>query len=687
MSNDASTLYEALQEGTELGPEHHRFKLIKHNAQHELGQLWQAEDIGVAGNPLVSLLIINPAMLQQSAFAEGIKKHAALSKQLQNKHIAECYGFFSHKGGLLFLSYEKLDGLTLASMVKRGSQLNESQRLGLIKQVAYAVDMGFQKLRAPHGVLHPETIFINRRGGVKVTLFALREIFTQLTELSAKPLKHVQYQAPEAFHPGKLSRKADVYAFAAMLYELLTGKAPFSDKEGEAERVRKQLEKPAEFDDEQWENFQKAFATDIEERYPNCSELVKAVFTAKPEEEEKPAAAEEPAEEASDAEQADSKAKAEKGTATATEESAEGIDGEEEKPGLKAKLAGMLNLPRPVKLGLLSGAIFAVGFTLGWFISDFLNFKTQDFQKMQIAKQQEALNQMYSSLEAQQELAKKQKDEIEELQLNNTVLKQQLQIAKGKVKSNDPEKPGNQIFKDQIDTHIYGPEMVLLPSGEFRMGDQADIGDDNEKPVHIVHIDKPFAISRFEVTFAQYDAFADATDREQPDDNGWGRGNQPVINVSWRDALAYVNWLKKETGQPYRLPSEAEWEYAARAGTLTPYWWGEEMQPNMAVCASCGSQWDGKQPAPVGSFKANPWGLHDMTGNVDEWVADCYEDDYKRAPIDGSAYTTRPCVDKVMRGGSWFDIERLIRPASRYRHPIDARRNTWGFRVALDIEE
>ena len=173
---------------------------------------------------------------------------------------------------------------------------------------------------------------------------------------------------------------------------------------------------------------------------------------------------------------------------------------------------------------------------------------------------------------------------------------------------------------------------------------------------------------------------------QKPSDEGWGRGNRPVVNVSWRDAEAYTEWLASETGQPYRLPTEAEWEYAARAGSLTTYWWGNRMQQNVAVCADCGSEWDGKQTAPVGTFPANSWGLHDMTGNVDEWVADCYADNYEQAPLDGSAYTERACQDRVMRGGSWFEINRLIRPASRYRHPQESTRNSWGFRVALDVQ-
>jgi formylglycine-generating enzyme required for sulfatase activity len=670
MSNTPDSIYQSLQEDTLLGPEHHRFKLVKHIAAHLLGQLWQAEDVGVAGNPLVTLLVINPTLLKQGSFAEGIKKHASLSKQLQNKHIAECYGFFPHPGGLLFLSYEKLDGLTLENMLQKGSSLAPPQQLGLLRQIAYAIDMGYQKLHSPHGCISPSAIFINRKGGVKLTLSALRESLESVTDLIQGPLPYHQYQSPEAFHPGKLSRKTDVYSFSAIAYELLTGKAPFSSTDTEADRVRKELEQPVALDEEQWTALQKAFSTDIDERFSTCTELMKEVFPSKKEE-------------TPEAEKAEDKK-----TSADTPDLAEEDDSIETKPSLKDKLKSLtaISIPKPVLYTALGSAVFLAGYLVGWSISELINFKEKDFQALQIEKQQEALQQMYASLQAQQEIQTKREQQLADVKLDKTVLQQQLDAAKKQLKGAEPDEPGQQIFKDQIDNQSYGPEMVLLPSGDFRMGDQAGIGDDNEKPVHVVNIDKPFAISRFEVTFSEYDAFAKATKRPLPNDEGWGRGNQPVINVSWRDAVAYTTWLKNETGQPYRLPSEAEWEYAARGGTLTTYWWGNELKPNIAACAGCGSPYDGKKPAPVGIFPANGWGLHDMTGNVDEWVADCYADNYQLAPIDGSAYKEKACKNRVMRGGSWFEIDRLIRPASRYRHPVDSKRNSWGFRVALDIQ-
>ena len=195
------------------------------------------------------------------------------------------------------------------------------------------------------------------------------------------------------------------------------------------------------------------------------------------------------------------------------------------------------------------------------------------------------------------------------------------------------------------------PEMVVIPAGSFRMGCLSGDCYRNE-PVHSVSIES-FELSKYEVTFEEYDAFTDATGRERANDRGWGRGRRPVINVSWDDAVAYTQWLSSQTGERYRLPSEAEWEYAARAGSTTKYSWGNDIGRNRANCDGCGSRWDDRQTAPVGSFSANRWGLHDMHGNVWEWVQDCWNGNYRGAPTDGSAWESGDCSERVLRGGSW----------------------------------
>ena len=191
-----------------------------------------------------------------------------------------------------------------------------------------------------------------------------------------------------------------------------------------------------------------------------------------------------------------------------------------------------------------------------------------------------------------------------------------------------------------------------------------------------------FRLGKYEVTFAQWDA---CVSDGGCDDNGDGRGNQPVIYVSWDDVQSFIDWLNNKTGGNYRLPTEAEWEYAARAGTTTKYSWGNDIGSNRANCYNdeCGDSWD--YTAPVGSFPANPWGLHDMHGNVWEWVQDCLNYDYVGAPTDGSAWTSGNCSQRVVRGGAWGDDAWNLRSASRGRGGRTGRFDgSNGFRLAQD---
>ena len=231
------------------------------------------------------------------------------------------------------------------------------------------------------------------------------------------------------------------------------------------------------------------------------------------------------------------------------------------------------------------------------------------------------------------------------------------------------------------------PEMVMIPGGRFRMGCVSGrdcYGD--EQPVHEVRVEA-FELGKYEVTFEEYDRFTAATDRKPADDEGWGRGRRPVIYVSWEDAVAYTKWLSGQMGERYRLPSEAEWEYAARAGTETAYSWGNEIGRNRANCDGCGSRWDHGQTAPLGSFGPNGWGLHDMHGNVWEWVQDCWNGSYQGAPTNGSAWESGvwDCSQRVFRGGGWDDNPYNLRAARRVSIPTESWGPNIGFRVARTI--
>lgn len=250
-----------------------------------------------------------------------------------------------------------------------------------------------------------------------------------------------------------------------------------------------------------------------------------------------------------------------------------------------------------------------------------------------------------------------------------------------------------QVFRDCADVC---PEMVVVPSGSFVMGSPAGDGGGNEQPQRTVNFARPFAVGRFEVTFAEWDACATAgacrrgvlsryidgftTSNTDPD---WGRGRRPVINIGWGDAQTYVRWLSTRTGQPYRLLSEAEWEYSARARTTTLFSTGDTLTPQDAHFA-LSNIWG---TVPVGSFEANAFGLHDMHGNVSEMVEDCWNETYSGAPADGSAWTQGDCNRRGLRGGSWrsaYDLFSSHRSTASVEEGAGSG-SSRGFRVARSL--
>ena len=223
------------------------------------------------------------------------------------------------------------------------------------------------------------------------------------------------------------------------------------------------------------------------------------------------------------------------------------------------------------------------------------------------------------------------------------------------------------------------PEMVVIPAGTFRMGCVTGRRcEDWETPVREVSV-QSFEISRNEVTFAQWDVCVEYGACPWVPDEGWGRNDRPVIGVTWHDAQAYVSWLRRETGGAYRLPTEAEWEYAARAGAETRTIWGNSVRRDQA-------NWDGDRTRPVGSYAPNGFGLNDMFGNVNEWVEDCWHDSYRGAPSDGSAWVDSECSSRVRRGGSWASREATgLRAANRWGRGPDQSYVFVGFRIVRSL--
>lgn len=231
-----------------------------------------------------------------------------------------------------------------------------------------------------------------------------------------------------------------------------------------------------------------------------------------------------------------------------------------------------------------------------------------------------------------------------------------------------------------------GPAMVIVPAGSFLMGNKAD---STATPVRRVKFKAPFAVSQYEITFADFDKFAQATGRTKPSDKRWGRGSRPVINVTWQEARDYAKWLRKTTGRKYRLPTEAEWEYIARANSKGNYWWGTASPEGRANCRrGCKSEYAGlftSKTAPVGSYTANAFKVFDTSGNVAEWVADCYQNHYLGAPRDGSAVSSKSCAAYSVRGGSMKQGKDDISSTKRDSRAASQRFDDVGFRVVVEL--
>lgn len=243
-----------------------------------------------------------------------------------------------------------------------------------------------------------------------------------------------------------------------------------------------------------------------------------------------------------------------------------------------------------------------------------------------------------------------------------------------------PASPGDHEIKDCAAC----PALIAVNPGTFTMGTNAD--DPSEKPAHRVTIGHAFALAKYAVTVAQWNACVAAGACPRLGSDGASVPNAPVHDVSWDDAQQYLKWLTKLSGKPYRLPTEAEWEYAARGGTTTRYWWGDEMRKGKANCKDCGPPWSADAPADVGSFAANPLGFYDMGGGVWEWVSDCWHSSYKNAPTDGRSWEEPYCQSRVIRGGSWLDGAGYMLASTRFKYDGSVRYTANGFRVARDMK-
>jgi formylglycine-generating enzyme required for sulfatase activity/serine/threonine protein phosphatase PrpC len=240
-------------------------------------------------------------------------------------------------------------------------------------------------------------------------------------------------------------------------------------------------------------------------------------------------------------------------------------------------------------------------------------------------------------------------------------------------------------FADTLKDGSAGPMMVGIPAGTFDMGSPGSSRHADERPRHSVKVEK-FAISKHEITFADYDKYINATGKKPPEDLYMDRATHPVIFVTWDDAYYYVKWLSEQTGHKYKLPSEAQWEYAAGTGKRSPFWWGFKEEPKRAHCFGCGSGLDPRKPTKVATFGANEFGVFDTAGNIAEWVHDCWHDNYKGAPADDEVWEGGDCAFRVARGGSYSSPPQSVRHTKRDKFKSDSAYDHVGIRVVRKLD-
>ena len=238
-------------------------------------------------------------------------------------------------------------------------------------------------------------------------------------------------------------------------------------------------------------------------------------------------------------------------------------------------------------------------------------------------------------------------------------------------------------FNDILKSGAAAPTMIWLPAGRFAMGARDSGAAFDERPQHNVTINK-FAMSVHEITIAQYNQFARTTGRKPPKTGDLDAVKHPIFFVSWNDTLAYTKWLSAQTGKTYRLATEAEWEYAARAGTTTPYWWGRKLSGDHAHCFACETGLDPRHPTRVGRFAPNAFGLYDTAGNIEEWVYDCYNKNYQGAPDDGSVFEGGDCSMRGVRGGAYSSGPRALRPSARSKFRQNGSNDNIGIRIVRE---
>jgi len=692
-----------LMAGQEVGPFERRYRLERLIANGGMGQVWQATDLATQAelghSAQVTLKILPPQLTRNTAHARLLIEEAARARQLAHEHIVRVYDWAQDPAtSSYFIIMECLEGEDLDSVLARVGRLDLARTLGLLRPVAAALDHAWERHRLVHRDIKPANVFLTGHGEVKLLDFgiAARARGSGASEngvLEAPGSSGTAgYRAPEAGQGREApARGLDVHAVAAMIYQMLSGRLPFGD--GQAGRglpVR-----PEGLDDAQWAALQAGFAPSAAARPGSVSELLDRLEQV-PEEMQVEAR-----QEAGQSPDAEREAAAEQARRQALEAAAR------KRIEAEARAAAQAALDRQrreqEKLARLA-AEEARRVRKEELRRQLAERRALEAEKARQEAEQ-AQRRLVQARAAAAYLAQQQRARAEQAARSQAELEVMLPTPASPVADLEG------VLRDRfLDGEGKGPELVLLPTGRFQMGSPEHerriamaAGSQKgwlarELPQHWVGIEKPVAMGRYPVTVGEWRAFARATGWQQSGEVNWEAPGfpqtdaHPVVGVNWYDAIEYVRWLSGATGRSYRLPSEAEWEYACRAGTKTAFSFGDTISTDQANYDGNFTYNGGARGAyrrgttPAGMFPPNPWGLYDMHGNVWEWVQDVVHDNYEGAPLDGSAWEEGgDQARRILRGGSWLYNPRYLRAALRNGFSSALSNDIVGFRVVREL--
>jgi formylglycine-generating enzyme required for sulfatase activity len=699
-----------LMRGQEIGPQNRRYRLERLIGMGGMGQVWQATDLATQAelghSDQVALKILPPQLTQSPTHAKLLIEEATQARKLAHENIVRMYEWAQDPAtSSYFIIMECLEGQDLDAWLAEHGPVDLERIESLLRPVAHALDYAWDKYKLVHRDLKPGNVFLTQRGEIKLLDFGIasrvRNAGSSLG-LQTPNAGTTGYRAPEAGASQRQpSQRLDVYAVAVMIYQMLEGHMPFD----EARTAQFLPSAPSALKPAQWQVLQRGFAYVQDQRPASVTELLDALQRAAG-----PSEAELAAQAAQEA--ARRKEEQREQAARAAQERAEEQKRQAEL-AVRRKAEAQVAAAEKVK---------------------------QDQQRRELEKMQR-LQAEYMARERKarlrdQLLARREADALKARQAQEEQLRKAVQLkaeaayraeqerhrkeqaARNAAElaaliptSGSPVADASGVLRDRfLDGSGVGPELVLIPTGRFEMGSSEieratamKSGSQKawlarETPQHWVSIAYSFALARHPVTVGQWRQFARATGWESMSDTDWNApgfvqtDEHPVVAVSWNDVQKYLSWLTAKTGQLYRLPSEAEWEYACRAGTHTAFSFGEDISTERAnydgnFTYNNGVKGEFRQGTTrVDAFQPNPWGLFDMHGNVWEWTQDVVHENYEGAPSDGSAWEQGgDPARRVLRGGSWLYQPRYLRSALRNGYSAVLANDIVGFRVARKL--